>query len=171
MAPLIPILIGIASQVGAPIIKGILTKHVGEIAGSAAEQVIKTVAEQAGATPETLETVDSTVLAQAVTTTEAQTPELIAEWVKSQQLSNELQLAEMAKEQTWTWAWRPAWMWMLAFIWFYAFMLRPIANAAFGASIEAVDLSLLMTLTGAYLALYMGGHTAKDFFAAKWGGK
>jgi hypothetical protein len=70
----------------------------------------------------------------------------------------------MAKEETWTWAWRPAWMWLLAFIWTYALVLRPLVNASLGASIEGIDLSVLMTLTGAYLALYMGGHTAMNIF-------
>lgn len=162
MAPLIPILIGIASQVGAPIIKGILTKHAGPMAGSVAEQVIKTVAEQAGATPETLESVPSETITAAVQATEAETPELIAEWVKSQQLSNELQLAEMAKEQTWTWAWRPAWMWFLGFLWLWLIVMVPLANAFTGSTISSIDTATLMALTGAYLALYMGGHTVKS---------
>lgn len=63
---------------------------------------------------------------------------------------------------TWTWGWRPGWMWLLAFVWLYALILRPLANAAFGAAIEAVDLTILMTLTGVFTGLYMGGHTAKS---------
>lgn len=61
-----------------------------------------------------------------------------------------------------TWAWRPGWMWLLAFVWLYALILRPLANAAFSAAIEAVDLTILMTLTGVFTGLYMGGHTAKS---------
>lgn len=168
MAPLIPILIGIAADVGAPLVKSILEKKVGYGTGVIAETVIKTVAEHAGATPESLSTVDSAVLAEAVSATEAEAPEIIAAWVEQQRLMNENIKAEHDKGgPTWTWAWRPAWMWLLAFIWTYALILRPVVNAAFGASIESVDLAVLMTLTGAYLALYMGGHTAQNIFGRR----
>ncbi len=56
-------------------------------------------------------------------------------------------------------------MWLLAFVWLYALILRPLANAAFGAAIEAVDLTILMTLTGVFTGLYMGGHTAKSIMS------
>jgi len=167
MGPLIPILIGIAAEVGAPFVKGILTKHAGPLAGSAAEQVIKTVAKQAGATPETLDQVDSTVLAGAVTTTEPMLPEVLAQWVASQKLSNDLQLAEMAKDSTWTWAWRPAWMWFLGFLWLWLVVALPVTNALTGAAIASIDAATLMGLTGAYLALYLGGHTVKSVWGPK----
>ena len=61
-------------------------------------------------------------------------------------------------------------MWLLAALWTYAFMGRPLANAAFGWSIEALDTGVLMTVTTVYVGLYMGGHTIKDI-AAKWAEK
>lgn len=161
MEALIPILIGVAAKVGAPIVKGILEKHVGPLAGSVAGDVIDAVAKNAGVD---ISTASPDALGAAVAATESETPEILAQWVASQKLANDLQLAEMAKDETWTWAWRPAWMWLLAFLWTYALVLRPLVNASLGASIEGLDLSLLMTLTGAYLALYMGGHTIKDVF-------
>lgn len=160
MEALIPILISAAAQVGAPIVKGLLEKHVGPLAGSVAETVINSVAEKVGGD---VATADPAAIGAAVTAVEADTPDLLAQWVASQRAANDLQLAEMAKPG-WTWAWRPFWMWLLAFLWTYALVLRPLANAGTGGSIEGIDLSTLMTLTAAYLGLYMGGHTAKSLF-------
>lgn len=160
------ILIDAAGKVGAPIVKGLLEKYLGGTAGEMGGKVIDAIAEKAGVPPADLPTVPADDLGAAVQAVEAETPELVAQWVESQRLSNELMQAEMDKDGgTWTWAWRPAWMWLLAFLWTYALVLRPLANAAIGAAIEAVDVSMLMTLTGAYLALYMGGHTAKRIFS------
>lgn len=162
MSVLVSILAGVAAKVGAPIVKGLLEKHLGGEASDIAGSVIDAIAEKAGVSPAELPDVPATQLEAAVVAVEAEAPELVLAWNEQQRLANALQLAEMEKagEATWTWAWRPAWMWLLAFIWFYALVLRPIVNAAVGASIEAVDVSMLMTLTGMYLALYMGGNTA-----------
>lgn len=165
---IVPILIGVAAKVGAPLVKGILEKHVGPLAGSVAETVIGTIAEKAGTTVDDLASRTDGQLEEAVTETEAETPELVSAWVEQQRLANELQTAEITKEASWTWAWRPAWMWLLGFLWTYSLVFRPLANAAFGASIESVDLPTLMTLTGAYLALYMGGNT---LLRSRWGSK
>lgn len=73
--------------------------------------------------------------------------DILVQHVENQRLMNETLKAEMDKGgPTWTWAWRPGWMWLLAFVWLYALILRPLTNAALGASIEAVDLTILMTL-------------------------
>ena len=103
----------------------------------------------------------------AVAAAEAEAPDLVIAWAKQQELSNQLQLAEMAKEPFWAWAWRPAWMWLLAFIWSYALIARPLLNAILGASIESVDLTVLMTLTGFFMSLYMGGHTVKSWLETR----
>lgn len=164
MSALAAILIGAAARVGAPIVKGILEKHVGGVAGEIGGTVIDAIAGQAGVAPAELPTLDGARLEQAVAAVEADAPSLILAEVEQQREANRLMLAEMEKGGTWTWAWRPFWMWLLAFLWSYAFVLRPIANAITGATIEAFDAGILMTLTAAYLALYMGGHTVKDVF-------
>ncbi len=45
--------------------------------------------------------------------------------------------------------------------------IGPIVNqrigAGSGAAIDMVDLATLLTLTSWFMALYMGGHTIKDF--------
>lgn len=167
-AALAPILIGVAAKIGAPIVKGLLEKFVGGTGAEIGGVVIDAIADEAGVKPDELPSAPTETLEAAISAVEARAPEIILAQVEQQRAANELQLAEMKKEGTWTWAWRPAWMWLLAFIWTYALVLRPIANAAFGASIEATDLATLMSLTLAYLALYMGGHTAKNFIKAKW---
>jgi len=159
------ILLPIAEKVGATVVKALLAKAGVKGFDGAVDAIVGTVAEQAGLKPEALPEATPGQLEAAIVKTEqiaVSDPAIMQAFVDSQRLSVDLQRAEMTAEPAWTWAWRPAWMWMLALIWLYAFLLRPIANATTGASIEAVDLSMLMTLTGAYLALYMGGHTIKD---------
>ena len=161
MEALIPILIGIAAKVGAPLVESVLTKHVGPLAGSVAGDVIDSIVEKAGGST------DPGKLETAVKATESEAPEIMVQWVASQKLSNDLQLAEMSKEGTWTWAWRPAWMWFLGFLWLWMIVLVPLANAAFKAGLVTVDAGTLFSLTGAYLALYMGGHTAKEIWGSR----
>lgn len=165
MEALIPILISVAAKVGAPLLKSVLTKHVGPLAGSVAGDVIDAVAKNAGVTVDALPSVAADDLTKAVQATEAETPEILAQWVESQKLANELQVAEMAKEPLWAWGWRPAWMWFLGFLWAWLVVMVPLANAITGARITTVDAQTLFTLTGAYLALYMGGHTVKSVFS------
>lgn len=162
MSLLAGILIEAAGRVGAPIVKGMLEKYVGGKAGEIGGEIIDVIAGKAGVPPADLPSLPADELGAAVQAAEPVAAELVLAEVEQQREANRLMLAEMDKEGgTWTWAWRPAWMWLLGFLWTYALVLRPLVNAAVGAAIEAVDVSMLMTLTGAYLALYMGGHTAK----------
>ena len=162
------ILLPVAEKVGATVIKAILAKAGVKGFDGAVDSVVKSVAEAAGVRPDELGAApDLADAVQEVETQATMSPELMAAYVDSQRLSIDLQRAEIAAEPSWTWAWRPAWMYLLAMIWLYALMLRPMVNAAVGAAIEPVDLSILMTLTGFYLSLYMGGHTIKDGLG-KW---
>ena len=52
MAPLIAILAAAAAKVGAPVIKSILSKHVGGLPGTLAGTVIDHIAERVGVEPE-----------------------------------------------------------------------------------------------------------------------
>lgn len=165
------ILIEAAGKVGAPIVKGLLEKYVGGKAGQIGGGIIDVIAGKAGVSPAELPGLPAEDLCAAVQASEPVAAELVLAEVEQQRETNRLMQAEMDKDGgTWTWAWRPAWMWLLAFLWTYALVLRPLVNAAVGAAIEAVDVSILMTLTGAYLALYMGGHTVKDALQ-RWTGR
>lgn len=165
MSAVAGILVGIAAKVGAPIVKGLLERHVGGAGAEIGGTIIDAIAGKVGVPADELDTVPTAELERAVVEVERETPELIAAYNEQQRQTHALMLAEMEKEPAWAWAWRPAWMWLLAFLWVYTIVARPIVNAVAGASIEAVDVGTLMALTGAYLALYMGGHTAKDIFA------
>ena len=161
MSALASILLGAASELAVPVIKKILGDKLGGAGGEIAGKVIDAIAEKASVTPEALPDLPTDDLQEAIVAAEPEAADILMHQVESQRLMNETLQAELDKGgPTWTWAWRPGWMWLLAFVWLYALILRPLTNAAFGASIEAIDLGILMTLTGVFTGLYMGGHTA-----------
>lgn len=164
------IILEAAGGLAVPIIKKILGERLGGAGGELAGNVIDIIAEKAGVPADEIPQVPQKELEGAIVAAEPEAVELLSEHVESQRLMNETLKAELDKGgPTWTWAWRPGWMWLLGFVWLYALILRPLANAALAVSIEAVDLTILMTLTGVFTGLYMGGHTAKDI-VAKWRG-
>ncbi len=164
------ILIGAATKVGAPIVKGLLQKYVGGTAGDIGGMVIDTIADRVGVAPDALPGQDPAVIEAAVRDVEAVAPELIAQWNVQQQQAIELMRAEMDKgEAWWTWAWRPAGMWIFIglFAWYAAGL--PIINlllGLLGASERlglVVDVSTMVTMFMFFAGFYMGGHTVKDF--------
>ena len=160
MSALASILLGAASELAVPIIKKVLGDKIGGAGGEIAGKVIDAIAEKAGVAPDKLPDLPADDLQEAIVAAEPEAADILMHHVESQRLMNETLQAELDKGgPTWTWAWRPGWMWLLAFVWLYALILRPLTNAAFGASIEAIDLGILMTLTGVFTGLYMGGHT------------
>lgn len=160
MAPLVPILIGAAAKVGAPFVKALLEKHVGGLAGTIAGTVVDQVAERVGVEPEALQTVEPEKLEAAVKEVDAMGPELIALYEAGLKGQFELLQAEL-KEGFWQSAWRWGWMYLLAFFWVCAFLLFPTLKA-FGIVVDPIDSPTLMTLTGWFISLYMGGHTVKE---------
>jgi len=166
MSALASILLGAASELAVPVIKKILGDRLGGAGGDIAGKVIDVIAEKAGVSPDRLPDVPAGELQDAIVAAEPNAADILMQHVESQRMMNETLKAELDKGgPLWTWGWRPGWMWLLAFIWLYALILRPLANAAFGAAIEAVDLTILMTLTGVFTGLYMGGHTAKSIMS------
>ena len=163
MSTLASILLTAAGDLAIPVIRKILGDRFGGTGGELAGKVIDIIADKAGVAPDRLPEVPAGELQNAIVAAEPEAADILMQHVESQRLMNETLKAELDKGgPTWTWAWRPGWMWLLAFVWLYALILRPLANAAFGAAIEAVDLTILMTLTGVFTGLYMGGHTAKS---------
>lgn len=166
MRALASILLGAASDLTVPVIKKILGDKIGGAGSEIAGKVIDIIAAKAGARPDRLSEVPAPDLQEAIVAAEPEAADILMQHVESQRLMNEALKAEFDKGgPIWTWGWRPGWMWLLAFVWLYALILRPLANAAFGAAIEAVDLTILMTLTGVFTGLYMGGHTAKSIIS------
>lgn len=158
------VLIEAAARAGAPIVKSLLEKHVGGLAGEAGGAVIDAIAKQAGVPPERLPQVPPERLERAIGIVE-ETPDLILAHARSQELGNELMMAEMQKEHWFGWAWRPAGMWlMLSLVLWYA-IVRPVLNAilwGYGTGIQievGIDLPNFLGIFTIYTGLYMGGHT------------
>lgn len=164
MSALATILASVATRVGAPIVKDLLERHVGGSSAAIGGAVIDAIAGKAGVEPEALPGLPAEQLSKAVLEVEAETPELITAWARQQELTNEQLRAEMDNGPFWNWAWRPLTMWLIGLLWFWSLVLVPTLNAAMTAAVP-VHLSELIWLTTAYMALYMGGHTAKEIFA------
>lgn len=124
------------------------------------------IAGKAGVEPDALPGLPADKLEAAIRAAETETPELIAAWSRQQELANELMRDEIEKGPFWNWAWRPLTMWLIGFLWLWSLVLVPALNAALAASVP-LHLSELVWLTTAYMALYMGGHTAKEIFSRK----
>jgi hypothetical protein len=165
MSAVASILIGIAAKVGAPIVKGLLEQHLGGKAGQLGAAVIDAIAERSGVPVEQLETLPPQQLAVAVQEIETECPAILAAIVERQRQANDLMLAEMKKESSFGWMWRPAGMWlMIACIAWYVFV-RPVLNAALwalspGIQIEmGLDVATFLGIFTVYTGLYMGGNT------------
>lgn len=152
------ILAGVASEVGAPLVRRVLERRIGAGNARLAEGVVKAIAERAGTSVEALEREDPAVLREAVREVEGIAPEMI-----------ELQMAEMEKGPLLAWAWRPFWMYLLGFLWVWAIVGCHVLNAIFRIALPQPDLTVLLSVTGLFLALYMGGHTVKSIFGGKAG--
>ncbi len=171
-ATLTTILIAAAARVGAPLVKTLLEKHFGGIAGEIGGTIIETIAANAGVSPGELSQLPAEELDAAVRVTEDQAPELVAQWNIQQAQAIALQKAEMDKgEATWTWAWRPAWMWFLGLLWAFRAIAVPVVDASVGSDMAAaLPLDALFWLTTVFSGFYMGGHTLKDAMT-KWLGR
>lgn len=175
-AALASILVAAAARVGAPLVKTLLEKHVGgpagKIAGEIGSTIIDTIAANAGVPPASLPQLPPDDLDAAVRATEAQAPELVAQWNIQQAQAIALQKAEMDKnEAVWTWGWRPAWMWFLGFLWLFRAVMVPVVDVSIGSDMAAaLPLDALFWLTTVFSGFYMGGHTIKSGLE-KWVGR
>lgn len=162
----------LALSAGMPIIERILAKKLGDANGVLATTVIRAVAERAGATADTIDTLATENpgrVIDALREVERASPEILAAYDRDLQL----QLATLAAEQDeapWVRAWRPAGMYLLGFLWLWNIVLLHVANAIFRTALPPMPFDNLIQLSGLYMGLYMGGHTVKDL-ASKWVGK
>lgn len=154
------VILGIAAKIGAPIIKSIFEKKIGGVTGDLAGAVIDAVAEKAGVAPDQLSAAPVSKIEEAVRQVEAEAPEMIALYEAGLKGQFELLQTEL-QEGFWQSAWRWGWMYLLAFLWVCAFLLFPVLKA-FGIALDPIDSATLMTLTGWFISLYMGGHTVKE---------
>jgi hypothetical protein len=149
------ILAGVAAKVGAPIIKGLITKHTGPVVGGLAGTVIDAVAGHAGVPADRLSTLPPEKLEAAVLAAERDLAAL-------QRETNALFKMEHDEETMFAWGWRPGMMWLIGFLWAWSIVVVPLVNALLARAIP-VYLGELAALTVTYTALYMGGHTVKEW--------
>lgn len=72
---------------------------------------------------------------------------------------SQLAVAETNQGTFWN-SWRPAFAWIMVSAILVSLLVSPLLQAAIGVSIP-VDRSLLETVAGWWMAIYMGGHTVK----------
>ncbi|WP_288960032.1 hypothetical protein [uncultured Sulfitobacter sp.] len=163
------LLISLAAEIGAPIIEKILSKKLGESTGGLVSNIIRAIADHAGASVDDLSDLardEPELVKSAIAEVEAMAPEMIA--LYSQELEYQRTAMELdAKGPLWTWAWRPAGMWGLGVLWFWSVIVLHVANAYFKTALPQPPYDILMGLSALYLSLYMGGHTVKAV-AGKW---
>lgn len=165
--PILDVILASAVRTGSNVVKDIVSAQLGPTIGGLAGTVVDTIAETLGVKPEDIPSANPTDVDVAVISAD-ENPEILKLYVEQQKLTNDLLKTEMDKsESLWTWAWRPAWMWFLMLVWFYALIAAPLASGISGISVEIPDLGVLVSLTITFLALYMGGHTAKDIWGRK----
>lgn len=162
------ILLGVATSVGAPVVKSILEKYVGGTASDIGGTIIDAIAGKAGVKPDELDGLSEKDLGKAIAAVEVDAPALVLAHVEQQRESNKLLLKQMEDgKPTWTWAWLPGWQWFLMFLWFYAWVAVPVVNAAVGSGITPPGISDMIWLTTCYQILHMGGHTGLQLLE-KW---
>ena len=165
-------LIALATNMGAPLVRAALERRIGSANAGLVTDVLARIAGNAGTTPPELERVlhdNEPRVVDAIRETEAMMPELIALYAQGL----EGQFAMLQAEQKgpwWGWAWRPFMMWLLAFLWLWNIVILHVANAYWRIALPPTDFTSLLSLTGIYMALYMGGHTLKDLARVARGG-
>lgn len=165
MSAVLSIIAGLAADVGAPIVKKLVEERLGGAGGRIAGKVIDEIAAKAGVEPRELPDADPEILREAIVETEAQMPELIDLWSKG--LDGQFALLQAdTKEGFWQSFWRWGWMYLLALFWIWRIVVLPVVNwritrVDHGLPIEAIEFGVLLTLTGWFISLYMGGHTLK----------
>lgn len=151
----------IATKIGAELVGNALGDKFGPLGGQLAEAVIGEVAGRLGVPPADIPNQPSVQIEAAVEDVELHMPELIALWSRGLDGQFALLQAEQA-EGGWTSNWRPGWMYLLALFWFVRFLVVPFLDSTGETNLaDAMPAEIMLTLTGWFIALYMGGHTVK----------
>lgn len=166
---------------GGKALAGIIAKRFGPEMAELATDALAALGEAFGVAPEPA-AIEKRITEIAATDPERATggvayaemqiaPRLLAEaelWKaanESQRMANQLLEAQI-KEGGLAGAWLWIWQYFLMFVWAWSLVLVHLVNAGVrllgGTPLPAVDLTILMALTGAYLALHMGGHTVLE---------
>jgi hypothetical protein len=164
-------LAALAIHSGLPLIGSILKQKFGDRTGTLATEVLTAIAAQARVKPDDLEPmVESNPgkVIDAMRAVEPMTPELVALYTKGLEHQNQLLMAEQ-EEGGWKAAWRPLGMYFVMVLWAWQVVILHVCNAIWKIALPPMPYDQLVTFTGLYMGLYMGGHTLKDM-ASKWVG-
>ena len=146
-------------------VRKILSGKIGASETNLVFDVLNQIASRAGVQVSQLEATaktDPDGIMEAIKQTEQMAPEMIALYASGLEKQFALAMAE-TDGPWWQSAWRPFWMYFLMFLWFWSAVAVHMINAIMKWSVPPMDLTVLLSLTGLFMALYMGGHTIKDF--------
>ena len=165
-------LTALALNVGLPLVGQVLSRRIGGQNAALATEMAGAVARRLGVTADALDGLaeaDQPRVIAALREVEAAAPEMLALHLAALEGQHALLMAE-TRGPWWGWAWRPAMMWLLAGLWLWNIVILHVANAIWRIALPVTDLGVLLSLTGIYMALYMGGHTVKDWVRVTRGG-
>jgi hypothetical protein len=151
-------LASLAAHAGITMVEKVLTGRLGDEGGQLASDLVAHIARRAGVLPADLDPLveqEPGRVIEAMRDVEPVVPELLAHEV-------EMFRARLAAEETepyWMRAWRPGMMYLIGFLWLWNIVILHVANAIWKIALPPAPWDVLMTLTGTYAALYMGGHT------------
>lgn len=157
-----------AAKVGAKKLEGFLNEKVegsGELVGELIESVIKRSPVE---TYEEFNELPEEDIEKSVLRAEEDLPEILAEYTKQQELTNDLLRTEMTispeqpKEPFFKWGWRPMAMWALVAMIPYAFVAHPLLMVVM-PTLEQFQYTVFMGVFSTFSAFYMGGHTIKEW--------
>lgn len=158
-------LISIAVQFGAPFVHKILAGKIGSGNADLVTDVLQTIANRAGIPVGDLERAavdDPELIGKAIEHAEQMAPEMMEIYATGLEKQFDLLMAE-TKGPAWMAAWRPLWMYFLMILWFWNMIALHMINAIMKWALPPLDMTVLLALTSFFMALYMGGHTIKDF--------
>ena len=165
-------LVSLAANIGLPLIQRVLGQRFGQQKAALAVEVVQRIADRAGVPVDRLPDMaepggaEQDVLREAMLEVEAELPERLALYADELDLKGQI----FAGETGWRSAWRPLGMYFVVFLWFWQIVGLHALNAVFKTALPPADWGPLVTFTGLYMSLYMGGHTAKEVMAS-WTGR
>lgn len=184
---------GLLLNAGGKILSRMAAKQFGPEVGALAGEALNMLAEALGVEPDVAKVEEAAgklpapQLNQVVADVESRTAEMILAQAtlqnaanESQRLTNERLEAPVTPGNLWL-VW---WQYLLMLFWGFVVLAAPIGNAVIRLTachggckagvdvpqIEVLDVGVLLTLTGLYLSLHMGGHTLLEMAREKWGG-